>query len=225
MSGIPDYFIETIVHAKFTTRAFANGQPATLAGTPAVVVYANDNAVEILAGITLTVDFDGKTGLNHLAIDASAANGYAVGTAYQAVISAGDVAGTSVVGEVVAQFSLECSAALRPTVSKRQLNVDANGALAAVATDAIAALSLAAGACNKIADHVLRRSSALAAASSDGDPVIFRSLLGAVRKLTNRVFVTPTLLTVTTEDDTTAAGTQAVTTDPAANPITELNTN
>lgn len=81
-------------------------------------------------------------------------------------------------------------------------------------------------AANKIADHVLRRSLATAAASSDGDTVIFRSLIGAVRKLVNKIDTTTTSgkLTIFEEDDTTEAGTQSLTTDAAADPITVADT-
>ena len=78
---------------------------------------------------------------------------------------------------------------------------------------------------NKIADHVLRRSLASAAASSFGDAVSFRSLLGAARKLVNRVRLAAGLLEVYDETDTgTPAGTQTATTDAAADPVTELDT-
>lgn len=80
-------------------------------------------------------------------------------------------------------------------------------------------------AANKIADHTLRRSFANAAASSDGDALGFRSLLGAVAKLVNRVAIAAATLTVYREDDTTALGTQAVTSDAAAEPVTGVNTN
>lgn len=77
---------------------------------------------------------------------------------------------------------------------------------------------------NKIADHVLRRSWATAAGSADGDALAFRSLLGAVAKLVNRVGISGATLTVYEDDDLTALGTQAVTSDAAAEPITGVNT-
>ncbi|HEV8655644.1 MAG TPA: hypothetical protein VGR85_09055 [Candidatus Limnocylindria bacterium] len=80
-------------------------------------------------------------------------------------------------------------------------------------------------AANKLADHTLRRSLASAAASADGDAVAIRSLLGAARKLANRVAIAAGVLTIYEEDDTTTAGTQAVTTDPGAVHIVEVNTN
>ena len=77
---------------------------------------------------------------------------------------------------------------------------------------------------NKIADHVLRRSWATAAGSADGDALAFRSLLGAVAKLVNRVGISGATLTVYEDDDLTALGTQTVTSDAAAEPITQVNT-
>ena len=75
-----------------------------------------------------------------------------------------------------------------------------------------------------IADHTLRRSWASAAVSANGDTLSFRSLLGAVAKLVNRVGITGATLTVYQDDDTTALGTQAVTSDAAAEPVTGVNT-
>jgi len=77
---------------------------------------------------------------------------------------------------------------------------------------------------NQIADHVLRRGWASAEASSDGDSPSFRSLLGAIAKLVNKVVVSGGTLTVYEADDATAMGTQAITTDAGADPITALDT-
>lgn len=78
---------------------------------------------------------------------------------------------------------------------------------------------------NKIADHVWRRTLANIRASSDGDSVIFRSPLGALAKIINRVALSGTTLTVYQEDDSTPAGTQTVTTNESAAPVTEVDTN
>lgn len=86
-------------------------------------------------------------------------------------------------------------------------------------------LDVAAATANKIADHVLRRSYANVRASSDGDAVSFRSLLGAVAKLVNKWSIAGTTLTITHEDDTTSIGTQALTATPGADPITQIDTN
>lgn len=77
---------------------------------------------------------------------------------------------------------------------------------------------------NAIADHVLRRSWANAEASSEGDAIVFRSLFGAVAKLVNRVRVNGANLEIMRDDDSTVLGTQALTTDASAAPITELDT-
>jgi hypothetical protein len=102
----------------------------------------------------------------------------------------------------------------------------ADGAITAakIATDAIGSDEVAAAGANKIADHVLRRTFANARTSSDGDSVSFRSLLGGLAKLVNRVAISGATLTAYQENDTTSMGTQAVTTDSGADPITELDT-
>lgn len=105
--SVPDYVLEDTIDFKFTSRSFSTGAPTTLGGTPAVQVYEDNSVTQITSGITLTVDFDSVTGLNNLRIAATAANGFEAGKSYQAVISTGTVGGVSVVGEVVAQFSIQ----------------------------------------------------------------------------------------------------------------------
>lgn len=104
----------------------------------------------------------------------------------------------------------------------------AQSALAAAiaALPSVAAIwsGITAAAARTIADHTLRRSWASAAASADGDALSFRSLLGAVAKLVNRVGISGSTLTVYEDDDTTALGTQTATSDAAADPITGVNT-
>ena len=91
-------------------------------------------------------------------------------------------------------------------------------------TGAINAAAIAAAACNKVADHVLRRSFANAKVSSDGDTKGFRSLLGAVAKLVNKVAIAGTTLSIHEDNDTTVLGTQTVTSAAGANPITGVDT-
>ena len=79
-------------------------------------------------------------------------------------------------------------------------------------------------AANKIADHILRRSLASALSSSDGDTKAFRSLAGATSKLVNKIAIAGTDLTIFETDDSTSLGTQALTTDSTADPITALDT-
>jgi hypothetical protein len=77
---------------------------------------------------------------------------------------------------------------------------------------------------NKVADHVIRRSFEGACDSSDGDAKSFRSPLGAVAKLTNKIAVVAGTLTVYEDDDTTPLGTQTLTADAEATPITAMDT-
>lgn len=85
---------------------------------------------------------------------------------------------------------------------------------------------ITADACNKIADHIIRRTLANARASSNGDTVAFRSLLGAASKLVNKVDTTTNSnkLTVFKEDDVAQFGTQTLVTDDTALPIVEADT-
>jgi hypothetical protein len=122
-----DFWLNATILFKFTTRKFSTGAPFTLAGTPALAAYPDGSTTELTAGITLTVDFDGRTGLNHVAVAATTGNGYITGTNYDLVITAGTVDGVSVVGEVIGSFSIEARSALRPTAANRTLDVSTGG--------------------------------------------------------------------------------------------------
>jgi len=76
---------------------------------------------------------------------------------------------------------------------------------------------------NKIADIVLRRSTANIEASSDGDTLSLKSLYGMVAQGVHNTQVSGTSLTVTKSDDTTVLGTRTVTTDPSAEPIVGID--
>ena len=159
MAHLGDFALGTTVYAKFCT-VTTTGAPTQLAGTPAVSIYENDDNTQITAGVTLTVDEDGVTGLNQLAIVASSGNGYEVGKFYDAVITTGTVGGTSVVGYVVASFTIEATAALRPTTAGRTLAVDASNKAPAtiaagdLAANSVTASALATDAVAEIADGV-----------------------------------------------------------------------
>lgn len=77
---------------------------------------------------------------------------------------------------------------------------------------------------NAIADYIIRRAFQNACDSADGDAKTGRSLLGAIAKLVNKLVSSGGTLTAYEDDDTTALFTQAVTTSPSADPITELDT-
>ena len=89
----------------FTTKN-SSDLPTTLSGTPVLSVYKNNSITQTTAGITLTVDFDGLTGLNHVRLVLTDAF-YVVDTDYHIVITAGTVGAASVVGTTVARFSID----------------------------------------------------------------------------------------------------------------------
>lgn len=106
MKWLGDLTENQTVDFKFSTHQ-ADGTPITLAGTPVVKIYkANATDSEVATGVTLTVDFDTVTGLHHVRIDTSDAF-YAVANDYSVVITTGTVDGVSVVGTVLATFSIE----------------------------------------------------------------------------------------------------------------------
>lgn len=73
------------------------------------------------------MDFDSRTGLNNVTVVASGGNGYATATDNQLVITTGTVNSVSVVGYVVAEFSIENRSGLRPTTAGRTLDVASTG--------------------------------------------------------------------------------------------------
>lgn len=107
MQYLGDYVEDyATLNFKFSTHK-ASGEPITLAGTPAVSVYKANSTTQSTAGITLTVDFDSLTGLHNVLIDLSADAFYAVANDYCVVITTGTVDSVSVVGTVLAHFSIE----------------------------------------------------------------------------------------------------------------------
>lgn len=119
-----DFRLGDTFDVKFTTRQ-VSGAPTTLAGSPVISAYPGNSTTQLTAGITLTVDFDGVTGLHNIRVVASGGNGYASATDYALVITTGTVNSVSVVGEVVASFSIEHRSALMPTTAARTLDVTA----------------------------------------------------------------------------------------------------
>lgn len=129
MSYLGDFSAGDTIDFNFTTRRFSTGAPHQLAGTPAVRVYKGSSTTEDDSGITLTVDFDSRTGLNHVTIDTSTdPTFYADGSQFEVVVTAGTVDSVSVVGEVVGRFTLRAQAPLYPTTAGRKLDVTATGA-------------------------------------------------------------------------------------------------
>lgn len=106
-----DITLGNTIYIKFTTRAFSTGVPTTLAGTPVLSIYEENNLTQITAGVSVTIDYDSVTGLNQATIVATSGNGYESGKSYDLVITTGTVGGVSVVGEVVGSFTVESEAA------------------------------------------------------------------------------------------------------------------
>jgi hypothetical protein len=100
-----DVALASTLDFKFYTTD-ADGALITLAGSPVISAYVGNSTTQITAGITLTVDFDGVTGLHHVRVVASGGNGYTTGTDVDLVITTGTVDGTSVVGYTVGSFSI-----------------------------------------------------------------------------------------------------------------------
>lgn len=91
---------------KFNTHK-ADGTPIVLDGTPVAKVYKRGSTTEDDSGITLTADYDSVVGLNDVVIDLSSdGTFYATGFDYQVVLTAGTVDTISVVGSVIATFSI-----------------------------------------------------------------------------------------------------------------------
>ena len=128
MKHLGDFDAASVLHTKFTTYRPSTGAVFTLGGTPVVSVYKDGSLTQSTAGITLTVDFDGLTGLHHLAIDTSAdGTFYSAGSHFEAVITTGTVDSVSVVGSCVASFSIRKDSALKATVAGCTLDVSAGG--------------------------------------------------------------------------------------------------
>jgi len=117
------------IDIKFTTCEPDTGAPATLSGTPVISAYVDNSTTQITAGITLTVDFDGVTGLNNVRVVATSGNGYTTGTNVALIITTGTVDSVSAVGYKVGEFTIgrQASLALRPTTADRTLDVTAGG--------------------------------------------------------------------------------------------------
>jgi len=185
---------------KFSTVG-TTGAPTTLAGTPAISAYVGlDVGARITAGITLSVDFDGVTGLHNVRVVASGANGYAAQTNVDLVITAGTVGGTSVVGYVVGSFSIE---------NRSTQAIKAQTDLIPAAPAAVGDIPTAV----QNADALLGRN--VSGGSSAG-----RTVKQAFHFIRNKWVVAAGTLTVYDTDDSTSSWTAAVTGTAGADPVT-----
>lgn len=126
MAYAGDIRLGTTIDRKFAT-VNQFGVPTTLAGSPVISAYIGNDLVQLTAGITLSVDFDGVTGLHNVRVVATSGNGYATATDVTLVITVGTVNSISVVGMVVGSFSIENRSGLMPTTAARTLDVAATG--------------------------------------------------------------------------------------------------
>jgi hypothetical protein len=124
---------------KFTTCEPDTGAPATLSGTPVISAYVDNSTTQITAGITLTVDFDGVTGLNNVRVVATSGNGFATGTNVALIITTGTVDSVSAVGYKVAEFSIGRAAAFTRLGAPAGASVSADIAAIEAQTDDIGA--------------------------------------------------------------------------------------
>lgn len=212
MSYLGDFATGSIVYGKFTT-VDTGGIPFTLAGTPALSVYKDNSTTESTAGVTLTVSLDSRTGMNQFTIDTSSdGTFYAAGHDFQVVITAGTVSGSSVVGYVVGEFSIQnrygaasLTAADVWAYATRVLTAGTNIVLA----KGTGVTGFNDPSATDNADALLKRDWTSVTGEAS------RSVLNALRFLRNKWSIISGTLTVTKEDDTTSAWTGAVTTNPS----------
>jgi hypothetical protein len=107
-----DFSAGDVIDFKFTTYRPSTGAPFTLAGTPVVSVYKDNSVTESTAGVTLSVDFDSRTGMHNVNITTVTDGAfYANGGEFECVITAGTVDSVSVVGSCIGRFTLGATAA------------------------------------------------------------------------------------------------------------------
>lgn len=134
------------------------------------------------------------------------------------------------VDTALADYDAPTNAELVSEINSVQADIAALPSAATIATTVWAAAdrqltAISAALRNSIADNILRRAWATAAASADGDVLSGRSLLGAIARLVNRSRANAGVLTVYQADDTTSLFTQNLTTDATADPVIEADTN
>jgi hypothetical protein len=222
MAYLGDLTLGETLDFKFSTVG-TTGAPTTLAGTPVVSAYVGNSTTQITAGITLTVDFDGVTGLHNVRVVASGANGHAAQTNVDLVITTGTVGGTSVVGYVVGSFSIE-------NRSTQALATAANLAVVAGYLDTeIAAIKAktdnlpAAPAATGDIPTAVENADALLGRNVSGGSSTGRTVKQALHVLRNKSAVAAGTLTVYDTDDATSSWTATVSSDAAADPITGID--
>lgn len=132
MQHLGDFNPSDTIDFKFVT-ANSTGAPTALT-SGAISVYKDNSTTQSTSGVTLTASFDSVTGLNHVRITTSSDGSfYAAGSSFQVVITTGTVDSVSVVGYVVANFTIRQAAAYdaitgTPDVNVAQISGDSTAA-------------------------------------------------------------------------------------------------
>lgn len=107
MSYLGDFRAGDEINFKFTSLSTAGtGAPAALSSA-AIEVFKNNSTQSSTAGVTLTLDFAGHTGLNHVRIQTTGSTSfYSDGDDFQVVLSTGAVGSVSMKGYELRDFSL-----------------------------------------------------------------------------------------------------------------------
>lgn len=218
-----DFALGATVRTMFTT-VNVSAVPTTLAGTPAIGVYEDNSTTEITAGVTLTVDFDGKTGLNLVEIVASTANGFEVGKDYHVVITTGTVSGNSVVGYVVGAFSIQARSADVARIAGTAISEGAAGRLAAAFSKLfdVATPTLTAASRNQTGDAYDALTAAQAEPSAapvaNASPLAKLAWLGALAR--NKIVQTLTSQALRNDADSADIATASITSDSGTSTTT-----
>jgi hypothetical protein len=123
---VGDFSKNDTITFMFTTFRPSTGAPFLLGGTPVVSVYKDNNTIQDTAGVTLTTNYDGVTGLNFVSINTTGTF-YVDSSSYECVITTGTVDSVSVVGSCVGRFTMRDQAYLYPTTAGRTLDASASG--------------------------------------------------------------------------------------------------
>lgn len=115
------------VDVMFTTVG-SSGAPAALSAGSAAV-YAGSSTTENTSAVTLTANFDARTGLNHIRIATSAASTfYVAGQTYHVVLTGGSVEGVAIAGYVVGRFDMRLSDYADELLGRSASPIDATAA-------------------------------------------------------------------------------------------------
>lgn len=154
--------------------------PVTLGGTPTVGIFKSNSTAFTTLGVTLTTDFGGRTGSNHLRADLSQDTAfYAAGNDFDALFLTGTVGGTPVAGLPIISFSVQHRAPLLPAVAGRKLGLTAGGEVTAtVLGNVTGSVASVTGAVGSVAG-------AVGSVGSNVTAVVSGNITGSVANLTN----------------------------------------